>query len=149
MVRRSRGGDGERGSAPIEAVVVVPLLIGFGLLFLAAARVSLAGQAADMAAEHAARAASLARTPAAAQANAREAAAASLAGQDQPCTTTRVEADTSGLAAPLGQFSHVTVTVSCTVPLGDLVFLGPGGPGARTVTSCFTSIVDAHRERSG
>lgn len=138
----------QRGSAPIEAVIIVPLLISLGLLFLAAARISMAGQSADTAAEHAARAASLARTPDAAQAAAQAAAADSLAGQGQSCTTTTVSADTAGLAVPAGQVSSVTVTVSCTVPLGDLFFLGATGPGTRTVTSSFTSVVDAYRERA-
>ncbi|AVZ70933.1 hypothetical protein SLUN_00245 [Streptomyces lunaelactis] len=143
-----RGRDTDRGSSPIEAVIIVPLLISLGLLFLAAARLSLAGQAADAAAEHAARAASLARTPGAAQSAAQAAAADSLAGEGQPCTATRVRAHTAGLTVPVGQVSSVTVTVSCTVPLGDLFFLGHAGPGTRTVTSSFTSIVDAYRERS-
>ena len=69
-----------------------------------------------------------------------------LAHQDQPCTSTRVRATTSGLGAQLGQVSSVTVTISCTVPLGDLLLLG-GGPGVRTVSSSFTSIVDAYRGR--
>lgn len=141
-----RGRD--RGSSPIEAVVVVPLLISLGLLFLAAARLAMAGQSADTAAEHAARAASLARTPAAAQAAAQAAAADSLAGEGQPCTATSVAANTAGLAVPVGQVSSVTVTVSCTVPLGDLFLLGNAGPGTRTVTSSFTSVVDAFRTRS-
>ncbi|MFI1400946.1 TadE/TadG family type IV pilus assembly protein [Streptomyces sp. NPDC020681] len=139
---------GERGSAPIEAVIVVPLLIALALLFVAAARIAQAGQAADTAAEHAARAASIARTPEAAQAAAQTAAGDSLTGQGQACSDTHVAADTSGLAVPVGQVSSVTVTVSCTVPLGDLLMLGSNGPGTRTVTSSFTSIVDAYRERS-
>ncbi|MEV6786822.1 TadE/TadG family type IV pilus assembly protein [Streptomyces sp. NPDC051098] len=142
---RCRGGD--RGNAPIEAVIVVPLLLSLGLLFLAAARIALAGQSADSAAEHAARAASLERTPGAAQAAAQSAAADSLTGQGQPCTATSLRADTAELAVPVGQAATITVTVSCTVPLGDLFFLGNAGPGTRTVTSSFTSIVDTYRER--
>ncbi|WP_433573698.1 TadE/TadG family type IV pilus assembly protein [Streptomyces sp. CA-251247] len=143
---RDRGGD--RGNSPIEVVIVVPLLLSLALLFLAAARIALAGQSADSAAEHAARAASLERTAGTAQAAAQSAAADSLTGQGQPCTATSVRADTAGVAAPVGQVASVTVTVSCTVPLGDLFFLGHVGPGTRTVTSSFTSVVDAYRERS-
>jgi hypothetical protein len=75
------------------------------------------------------------------------AAADSLTSQGQPCTSTRVTASTDGLAVPVGEVSSVTVTVSCTVPLADLFFLGSAGPGTRTVTSSFTSVVDAYRER--
>ncbi|MFB7234841.1 TadE/TadG family type IV pilus assembly protein [Streptomyces sp. NPDC057680] len=136
----------DRGDAAIEAVIVVPLLIALALVFIAGARLSLAGQKTDAAAQAAARAASLERTPAAGQSAARTAATDALGRQEQTCSATRVTAATAGLSAPLGQVSTVTVTVSCTVPLGDLLLLG-GGPGVRTVTSSFTSIVDAYRER--
>ncbi|MFI5808730.1 TadE/TadG family type IV pilus assembly protein [Streptomyces sp. NPDC051561] len=142
------GGGAERGSAPIEAVVVVPVLLAFGLLFVAAARLSMAGQAVDAASEHAARAASLSRTTNTAQAEAQRAAAQSLAGDNQPCTTTTVKADTQGMAAAVGAAATVTVTVSCTVPLGALFFFG-GGPGVRTLNGEFTSVVDAYRQREG
>ncbi|MFE6459683.1 TadE/TadG family type IV pilus assembly protein [Streptomyces cinereoruber] len=138
--------DADRGDAAIEATIVIPLLIAIVLAVLAGARLSLAGQKTDAAAQAAARAASLERTPAAGQAAAQRAAADALGRRSQNCTSTRVTTDTSGLSASLGQVSSVTVTVSCTVPLGDLLLLG-GGPGVRTMTSSFTSIVDAYRER--
>ncbi|MFC8295601.1 TadE family protein [Streptomyces sp. NPDC057242] len=136
----------DRGDAAIEATIVIPLLIAIVLAVLAGARLSMAGQKTDAAAQAAARAASLERTPAAGQAAAQRAAADALGRRSQSCTPTRVTTNTSGLSADLGQVSSVTVTVSCTVPLGDLLLLG-GGPGVRTMTSSFTSIVDAYRER--
>ncbi|MBC9731458.1 TadE/TadG family type IV pilus assembly protein [Streptomyces sp. TRM68367] len=146
MRDRLCGRERDRGDIAIEAVIVLPLLIALALVVIAGSRLSIAGQRTDAAAQAAARAASLARTPGAGNAAAQEAAEDSLASQQQGCTATDVAADTGGLAVPLGQVSSVTVTVSCTVPLGDLFFLG-GGPGTRTVTSHFTSIVDAFRER--
>ncbi|MFC7308955.1 TadE/TadG family type IV pilus assembly protein [Streptomyces monticola] len=145
-MRWPAAGARERGSAPIEAVIVVPLLLAFGLLFLAGARLSFADQKTDAAAQAAARAASLARTPGEGQSAAQQAAAGALASQQQECTDTSVTADTGGLAVPVGQVSQVTVTVACTVPIGDLLLVG-GGPGTKTVTSTFTSVVDAYRER--
>lgn len=145
-LRRAARRDNDRGDAAIEAVIVVPLLIAIALVVIAGARLSLAGQKTDAAAQAAARAASLERTPAAGQSAARRAAADALGERNQACSTTRVTTDTSGLGAELGQVSSVTVTVSCTVPLGDLFLLG-GGPDVRTMTSSFTSIVDAYRER--
>lgn len=121
-----RGDGRDRGSAPIEAAIVVPLLIALALVFIAGARLSQAAQ----------------KTDAAAQA----AAADALASQQQECTSTGVQADTAGLAVEVGEVSAVTVTVSCTVPLGDLLLFG-GGPGTSTVESTFTSVVDAYRER--
>ncbi|MEY9997739.1 Flp pilus assembly protein TadG [Streptomyces sp. V4I8] len=146
MLKHLTARERDRGDVAIEAVIVVPLLLALALVFIAGARLSVAGQKTDAAAQAAARAASLERTPGAGQVAAQEAAADSLNSQQQGCSTTSVKANTSGLAAPVGQVSQVTVTVSCTVPLGDLFFLG-GGPGVRTVTSSFTSIVDAYRER--
>ncbi|MFB7512891.1 TadE/TadG family type IV pilus assembly protein [Streptomyces sp. NPDC056144] len=143
---RLRHHRGDRGDAAIEAVIVVPLLLALALVVIAGARLSLAGQAVDAAAQSAARAASLERTPGAGQSAAQEAAAAVLAQESQPCTYSSVRAATSGLGAALGQTATVTVTVSCRVPIGDLLLFG-GGPGVRTLTASFTSVVDTYRGR--
>ncbi|MFI0242570.1 TadE/TadG family type IV pilus assembly protein [Streptomyces sp. NPDC016845] len=137
---------GDRGNAAIEAALTVPVLILLVLLFIAAARLQLAGQKTDGAAQAAARAASLQRTHGQGQAAAGRAARQALSGEQQACTDTAVRADTAGLAVPVGQVAAVTVTVTCRVPIGDLVLIG-GGPGVRTVTSSFTSVVDAYRGR--
>ncbi|WP_282206711.1 hypothetical protein [Kitasatospora fiedleri] len=47
--------------------------------------------------------------------------------------------DTAG-----GQLATVTVRVSCTVPLSDLIGLD-GVPGRKTVTGMFTSVLDRYR----
>ncbi|MFE2991481.1 TadE/TadG family type IV pilus assembly protein [Streptomyces sp. NPDC059262] len=137
----------DRGNAAIEAAIVVPVLIVLVLLFIAGARLSLAGQKTDAAAQAAARAASLERTPGEGQDAAQQAAEQALSGEQQACSSINVSADTSGLAVPVGQISAITVTVACRVPVGDLMLIG-GGPGVRTVTSTFTSVVDAYRGRS-
>ncbi|MCQ4214260.1 TadE/TadG family type IV pilus assembly protein [Streptomyces longispororuber] len=137
---------GDRGNAAIEAAITVPVLIVLVLLFIAGARLSLAGQKTDAAAQAAARAASLERTPGQGQDAARQAARQALSGEQQACASIEVRADTAGLAVPVGTVSAVTVTVACRVPVGDLVLIG-GGPGVRTVTSSFTSVVDAYRGR--
>ncbi|MFJ8313345.1 MULTISPECIES: TadE/TadG family type IV pilus assembly protein [unclassified Streptomyces] len=136
----------DNGSVAIEAAITVPVLIVLVLLFVAGARLSLAGQKTDSAAQAAARAASLARTPATGTADAKTAAADALASSGQVCSHTTVDTQVEGLAVPVGQVATVTVTVACTVPIGDLVLIG-GGPGVRTVHSTFTSIVDAYRGR--
>ncbi|NEB78986.1 pilus assembly protein [Streptomyces sp. SID14478] len=117
------------------------------LLFVAGARLSLAGQKTDAAAEAAARAASLERTPGQGLEAAKRAARDALSGEQQACTSVAVRADTSGLAVPVGTVSAVTVRVECRVPVGDLLLFG-GGPGIRTVSSTFTSVVDAFRSRT-
>ncbi|MFH8627536.1 TadE/TadG family type IV pilus assembly protein [Streptomyces vietnamensis] len=147
-LRTSRRGRlrGDRGDVAIEAVIVVPLLLALALVVIAAARLSLAGQTVDAAAQAAARAASLERDPGTGQSAAQAAAADVLAQENQPCTFTSVRAATSGLGVALGETSTVTATVSCHVPIGDLLLFG-GGPGVRTMTSSFTSVVDTYRGR--
>jgi hypothetical protein len=93
----------------------------------------------DSAAEQAARAASLARTPAAASAQATSVAQDTLAGQSLTCNPAVITPD-------IGDFTpggEVTVTVSCTVRLSGLGLLDL--PGAETITSTFTSPVDVYR----
>ncbi|MER5951221.1 TadE/TadG family type IV pilus assembly protein [Streptomyces sp. NPDC001904] len=147
MIERFTGRERDRGDAPIEAAIVVPLLIALALLVVAGARLSLSGHRVDAAAQAAARAASLERSPGAGRSAAVAAAEHSLSQDGQSCASTSVRASTSGLAVPVGQVGYVTVTVSCSVPLGDLFFLG-GGPSARTLTGTYTSVVDAYRERT-
>ncbi|MFJ5218713.1 TadE/TadG family type IV pilus assembly protein [Streptomyces sp. NPDC088354] len=136
---------GDRGSEAIQAAIVTPLLIAFVCLAIAAGRIAISGGKIEAAAEDAARAASIERTESAARSAASGAAARSLQDQGIHCASTGVSVDASGLAAPLGQAGYVTVTVSCTVGLSDLLL--PGAPGAKTLTSTFTSVIDAHRAR--
>lgn len=135
----------DRGSEAIQAAIVTPLMIMFLCMALAAGRVVTAGNKVDAAAEDAAREASISRTAGAAQANAHAAASETLADQGLTCASTTVSVDASGLNAPLGTVGTVRVTVSCRVSLSDLML--PGSPGSHTLTSTFTSAVDAYRER--
>ncbi|SEO89312.1 TadE/TadG family type IV pilus assembly protein [Actinacidiphila rubida] len=135
----------DRGSEAIQAAIVTPLLIAFVCMAIAAGRLVISGGKIDTAAEDAARAASIQRTPAAAQAAADTAAAKSLDDQGIHCTSTDVQVDVGGLAVPVGQVGYVHVTVRCTVDLSDLLL--PGAPGHKTLTSSATSTVDAYRSR--
>ena len=129
----------ERGSAAAELVLVTPLLILFLLLAVAAGRLVQGRLDVDSAAQQAARAASLARTPQAASAQATQVAQAALAGQSVSC-------DPAVITPDLGDFTpggEVTVTVTCTVRLSDLSLLHI--PGSETITAAFTSPVDTYR----
>ncbi|NUS15637.1 MAG: pilus assembly protein [Streptomyces sp.] len=137
----------DRGSEAIQAAIVVPLLVVFLSMAIAAGRLVVSGGKIDAAAEDAARAASIERTYAAAKAAAQAAAAQSLDDQGIKCASEDVTVDAGGLNAPLGQVGYVRVTVRCTVDLSDLLL--PGVPGSKTLTSHFTSVVDAHRSRQG
>ncbi|MEV7525637.1 TadE/TadG family type IV pilus assembly protein [Streptomyces sp. NPDC091371] len=135
----------DRGSEAITAAIVTPLLLMLLCMAIAGGRIVTSGAKVDAAAEDAARAASISRTYTSAQAEASAAAARSLNDQGIRCASTSTSIDSSGLAVPLGQVGTVTVTISCTVPLSDLLL--PGVPGSKTMTSSFTSIVDAYRSR--
>ncbi|WP_060903262.1 TadE family protein [Streptomyces europaeiscabiei] len=136
---------GDEGSAAIEAAIIVPALIMFVCLAIAGGRIVTSGSKIDAAAEDAAREASIHRTVAAAQSAAHTAAADSLDDQGITCASTSVSIDAGGLSVPVGQVGTVTATVTCTVNLADLLL--PGVPGARTLTSTATSVVDQYRQR--
>jgi TadE-like protein len=132
----------ERGSAAAELVLVTPLLVLLLSFAVAAGRLVQARLEVDSAAQQAARAASLARTPAAATAQAVQVAQAALAGQSVTC-------DPAVITPDLGDFTpggEVTVQVSCTVRLSDLSLLHI--PGSETITAVSTSPIDAYRGES-
>jgi len=132
----------ERGSAAAELVLVTPLLFLLLLFAVAAGRLVQARLDVDSAAQQAARAASLARTPAAASAQATEVAQSALGGQSVTCDPAVITPGT-GDFVPGGQ---VTVRVSCTVHLSGLSLLRI--PGTETITSTFTSPIDVYRGES-
>ncbi|MEY9988089.1 Flp pilus assembly protein TadG [Streptomyces sp. V4I8] len=140
--RRLRG---DEGSAAIEAAIVLPALIMFLCMAIAGGRIVTSGAKIDAAAEDAAREASIHRTAGAAQGAAQAAAAESLNDQGINCASTSVNINTGGLNVPVGQVGTVTATVTCTVNLSDLLL--PGVPGAKTLTSSATSVVDQYRQR--
>ncbi|CAM5516281.1 hypothetical protein STENM223S_03199 [Streptomyces tendae] len=143
-VSTKRGRCGDEGSVAIEAAIVIPPLIMFLCLALAGGRLVTSGAKIDAAAEDAAREVSIHRTAASAKSAAQAAAAESLDDQGITCTSSSVAIDTSGLSVPVGQVGTVTVTVKCTVNLSDLLL---PVPGAKTLTSTATSVVDAFRGR--
>lgn len=134
---RARRSDG--GSAAAELVLITPLLIVTMLLVVAAGRLAGARLQVDSAARRAARAASLARDPATAAAQADTTAQAALASEHITCDPLSVSPDTSAFR-PGGQ---VTVQVTCTVSLAGLALLHV--PVSQTLTAHFTSPIDVYR----
>lgn len=129
----------------VELALLAPallLLLSFAVL---AGRTQIADNAVEEAARAGAREASLARDATTATSLARGQAEQSLATQNLRCRTTTVDIDTAGFQAPPGQPGDVTVSISCTVSMSDL--LAPGLPGSVTVRGSFTSPVDVYRER--
>ena len=146
--RRKTTGPGttgrQAGDAALEVVILAPVLIFLLALVIAAGRTSSADTAVAAAARDAARQASIARTPAAAQAAALTSAQAALSQDGLDCAPT-VTVDTAGFGVPVGQPAAVSADVSCTVPLSDLLL--PGLPGSKTLRAAFTSPLDPFRAR--
>lgn len=131
----------DTGSVSVEAAVLAPAVIVVGLLIIAGARVSSAEQAVDNAATAAARAASIARSPLAAQQAGMEVARDRLGREGITCQETSVSVDASQLA--VGRAGLVRASVTCRVALSDLAMPLPGG--TRTITSSFASPADPYR----
>ncbi|MER5866343.1 TadE family protein [Kitasatospora sp. NPDC002040] len=140
-MRRRRG---DRGSAAVEAAIIAPALVAFVLIAVAAGRIQSTGGVVDAAARSGARAASLARTPEGAQQAAGDAVLEVLRGQGVQCEQAEhppVEYGT--LDTPAGRLNTVTVRVSCTVRLSDLLI--DAMPGSKTMSASFTSVLDHYR----
>ncbi|REE98316.1 TadE/TadG family type IV pilus assembly protein [Thermomonospora umbrina] len=137
-LRRWRG-DG--GGMSLELVLLTPVFVMFLMLLAAAGRVVDAQSQIDGAARDAVRAASIARSAPDAVRFAERAAADSLRGTHWCQGGPRVSTDT-GRWGPGGR---VTVTVSCSVDLGDLAFIGL--PGSRTFSGDAVAPIDTYTYR--
>ena len=140
LIRDERG-----GAVAIETVLIVSSVVLILMLITAGFRIAMAADAVENVAGSAARAASLARTAGQAQNDARQVANASLSTAGLSCASRSVQVDTSGFAVPVGQPASVTVSVSCTAPLSDL--LVPSLGGARLLSATSVSPLDTYRGR--
>ncbi len=134
----------DEGNAPLELVILAPVVFLLLAFVVAAGRTSIAQGSVAAAARDAARQASISLTPGTAQTAALSSAMTAL-GQDGLDCRPVVTVDTAGFGIPVGQPATVSATVTCTVSLSDL--LVPGLPGSRTLTATFTSPLDPFRER--
>lgn len=143
--RRLTRTDTERGSAAIEIAVLTPILLLVLAFAVYAGRYAHATTTVDQAAYAGARAASIARTPAQARIDARNAVDAALTQSGTTCASLSVTIDTHGFASPMGTPAATRVTITCTIPIRDLTL--PGIGGSRAVTGTATSSIDNHRAR--
>lgn len=135
----------QRGTTTLElALWAVPMLLLIGLLIFGA-RITLAGNAVQSAAEAAARDATLTRSSAGAQAAGQDAATYSLNSNGINCIQRSVAIDTSGYNQPIGTIGTVNATISCTVNLSDAGL--PFIPGTMTIARDAKSPVDPYRQR--
>jgi TadE-like protein len=133
------------GAAPLELVILAPVVLALIGLVIAAGRTSIAQGSVDAAARDAARQASISLSPGAARQAAVSSAQAALRADGLDCRPV-VRLELSGFSAPVGQPAQVSATVSCAVPLSGL--LVPGVPGAKTLTARFASPLDPYRSRA-
>jgi Flp pilus assembly protein TadG len=139
---RRRQGQDESGSVATELVILTPLLIVLVLFVVALGRLTSARLNLDGAAAQAARAASLARDPGTATETAQQTAVAALGSDGVACFNLNVNTDTANFV-PGGS---VSVTVTCTVGLADLV--GLRMPASQTMSSTSSSVIDTYRSAS-
>ncbi len=132
---------GERGSAAIEAVIIVPVMIPLLLLVIAGGQIALAHQTVQAIAADTVRTASLQRTAPAAQ-KAALATAHHALDQQVACTDRDVALDLKGFATPVGTPASVTATITCRVEALGL----PGLPSV-TVSATMRSPIDSYRGR--
>ena len=132
------------GSAALELVILVPVLLALLGLVIAAGRTSLAQGSVDAAARDAARQASIAATPFAAVSAGTASATLALRQDGLDCRPL-VTIDAAGFRTAPGQPAMVWATVTCTVPLSSLAL--PGLPGCHTMRARFGSPLDIYRSR--
>jgi Flp pilus assembly protein TadG len=135
----------QRGAAAVELALLVPVLLLLLGLVVAGGRLWFARTTVNEAAQTAARAASLARSEAAAITAGRDAGQQSLTTAGLRCSSTAVSISTAAFAVPVGTPSTVTSTVSCTVDFSD-VFL-PGWPGSMQLAGRGSAALDTYRSR--
>jgi Flp pilus assembly protein TadG len=136
-VKRVRGERGDSG--PLEAVILVPVVLLMFALVVAYGRTTQAETKVEHAAAVGARAAAGAQTAGGGQALAQEVVSASLVDAGLACQGRSVTV--GGDYRPGGR---VTVTVSCVAALGDLVGLGLP-VGSRTLTATASEVIDRSR----
>jgi hypothetical protein len=136
-------GVGDRGVVTTELVIVMPVLICFLFMVIAAGRLTDARSDVVGAAGDAARVASLQRSAAAARVQAQAAATDTVSGENLNCRG-GPQVETEFL--PSGQFERgatVHVEVTCTVDTRDLTFIGL--PLSVTLFEEAWEPIDAHR----
>lgn len=129
----------DAGSMAVELTIIMPLLLLMLSLVYAYGRVAQMNGTLEAGTRDGARSASQARSALEAQAVAEQAVRSSLPAGAQECLSSL----DVGLRDGVFQAGlPVTVTATCSYPLGDLV---PGVPGSVTASSSFTSPVDPNR----
>lgn len=137
----------DRGNAPLELVLLAPVILMVIGLVIAAGRVSTAQAAVDAAAREAARQASVAPSAAVAHQAAISGALSALTADGLDCQPIVQTPNLNGaFNSAIGTPAAIRVVVTCVVRLSDL--LVPGVPGSHKLTARFTSPLDPYRSRN-
>jgi Flp pilus assembly protein TadG len=128
----------DQGTAAVEAGLAVTGVLLVGFFVIGALRVVGTGGDVDAAARAAARAAAGSYDPASASAAASKVAGATLADRGVACQNLSVS-----VGGSVDSGGVVTVSVTCTVSLGDVI--AAGFPGSRTLTGRGVEQVDVVR----
>jgi Flp pilus assembly protein TadG len=134
---RSRRARGDRGQMAVEMVLMTPVMVAFLLLVVACGRYVMVRGEVEAASRDAARAASLARDPGDATADAESTAEGSLSGDRATCDP--VQLDLTDFVAG----GTVTARLTCRVDLSDLGLLGL--PGSVKVQATSAAPLDLYR----
>ena len=129
----------EEGTAAVEFVLIVPVLVCAFLLVVGLGRMAHARQQVESVAADAARAASLERNTSQSTTVARSTAIAALGDRGVSCQNLDLNVDTSDYR-PGGT---VRVRVSCTASLGDVALSGL--PGQRVFTANAVVPIESYR----
>lgn len=132
------GDDRDRGTASVETAIAIVALLAMAFFIVGALRIVGTGGDVDSAARAGARAAAGEYNPAAAQAAASAVVSSALSDRGVACQNLAV-----AVSGDLSPGSVVSVDVSCTVGLNDVVLAG--FPGSRTVSGHGVEYVDVVR----
>lgn len=132
--RRLAGDD--RGSAPVELVILTVVSFLFVAMIVFAGRLNVGSAHVEAAARSSARAISVARDPANAVAAARDDASTTVREGSPMCTSMRFDRSFAD--------GSVTVTVACQVDLSEATLLQV--PGSMTVSATAEEVIDRYRE---
>jgi Flp pilus assembly protein TadG len=147
-MRVSRRTGSDRGSAAIEAAMLIPALVVMVALVVAAGRIRTADGAGAEASRDAARTASLNFTVAQATYYGAMAGNQTLDAQGMQCSQAApVTFPVVRMDSTPEQVGKVTAKVTCTVSLADLLWKGVPLPGHVTITDEFTAVVDIYRSQ--
>jgi Flp pilus assembly protein TadG len=143
-----RAGSRDRGSAAIEAAMLVPVLVVLVALVVAAGRIRTADGAVAEASRDAARTASLNFTAGEAEYYGAMAGRQTLSDQGLQCSEAEpVTFPVVRMDSTPEQVGKVTAKVTCTISLANLLWKGVPLPGHMTVTDEFTAVVDIYRSQ--